>query len=919
MNSESPRQSVKARRKLKDEGVGVASKYTMAIKQQRDMMRPALSPGSAHSGFMSDDMDQILAPTFSSTGGSNGPDGGAPMLSESNSADSIIRRVELEIAAARKAASGYSSPNNHSVRSFIREEDEFDEDEIADMANILDTNTNSHESKTFQRDDYRHYELQMQMSSDSSKDRALDIIRDEFQEDLDKEEAEAEVSRNMSQIPIQQSPRPDELTLRSSFATSVTLNSPSPKPQQKLALETEEPIKPISPSSREGLLMRNEEMEESNRLYASSPVESTPAEEKKIDSPLPQSVSSSATNQLTAFPRTSPRRSPGVEKFESLPSPIEFEQTNNAVGSNNEVECPADETKENADAEPFSQIPPNPRTPSSPVSSPDRPHRTPTPSTKAQSRDNAANRVNATSPRDPEGNYAVSPRTPPTAAQRKAVRPSARQVGMIRTRELLDNLKEQRESIASRHAAILSSTTSEASTAVMRNPRDSIASSPNFTRAARAKEMMRNSQRNNHRKEVEPVSLEKGIEKKPSEEQIASPSKDAMNVAKRVTIQSPEDSMSFDHAKESPRRSAREVAESISKQSSKIRFRNPFPVIKPPMVRREAEAIIAENSMGLPEMPVRWVRPKKELRQLIVAAMGTSLPRRSNACGALKVLTKNKKNQMTLVRTDGFLGALIFAATQSISNADRDLAIDARTRAVSCLKNVCDPKDNRVIVFNHPGVMECLIKVIKCDTGEGRAMAAAAFALLAKTPGCREGLAHSEEVIEVLAQVLKGVGVLLEEDEAIAPLCPSPSNRKLDDDVSAYSDRSRGDRDDGSDDEETDDNESLSEASSASSPRKVSPPSDVVGPREIKHVDSIKTQTEERQTEFALLSRSNACAALLHLSKHCAVSVSFLKSVSHVNRVTFHSSLFYLSISHSNCSVSTLSCSAVSWRFHVKP
>ena len=188
MNSESPRQSVKARRKLKDEGVGVASKYTMAIKQQRDMMRPALSPGSAHSGFMSDDMDQILAPTFSSTGGSNGPDGGAPMLSESNSADSIIRRVELEIAAARKAASGYSSPNNHSVRSFIREEDEFDEDEIADMANILDTNTNSHESKTFQRDDYRHYELQMQMSSDSSKDRALDIIRDEFQEDLDKEE-----------------------------------------------------------------------------------------------------------------------------------------------------------------------------------------------------------------------------------------------------------------------------------------------------------------------------------------------------------------------------------------------------------------------------------------------------------------------------------------------------------------------------------------------------------------------------------------------------------------------------------------------------------------------------------------------------------------------------------------------------------
>ena len=123
MNSESPRQSIKARRKLKDEG-GVAYKYSMAIKQQREMMRPATSPSSAHSGFMADDMDQILATTFSSTGGSTGPHGGGglPMLSESNSADSIIRRVEMEIAAARKAASGYNSPSNHSARNIERQQ-----------------------------------------------------------------------------------------------------------------------------------------------------------------------------------------------------------------------------------------------------------------------------------------------------------------------------------------------------------------------------------------------------------------------------------------------------------------------------------------------------------------------------------------------------------------------------------------------------------------------------------------------------------------------------------------------------------------------------------------------------------------------------------------------------------------------------
>ena len=653
----------------------------------------------------------------------------------------------------------------------------------------------------------------------------------------------------------------------------------------------------VDPVTSDGLFVRHQV----GRLEASGPMEFTSSEEKKVDSPVPRPTSSPVANQQMSASRTGrPRRGQDERKNENLAFRIESEP----ISGNGELECPADETKENADAEAFLYERPTPR---SPVATPDRPHRTPTPSTKAPTRDNS---LSSTSPRDPEGNYAASPRTPPKFAQRgKTTRPSPRQVGMTRTRELLDNLKEQRESLSNRSAPIPSTTASEASTAVIRNPRAPTSLNAHFTRAARAKEMMRNSLRSNG-KEVDP-NAPAGKEEKPSEEPIQSPSKDAMNVAKRVTIQSPEDvapESSRERTLESPRRSAREVAESISRQSSKIRFRNPFPVIKPPTVRREAEAILADHSMGLPEMPVRWVRPKKELRQLIVAAMGTSLPRRSNACGALKVLTKNKKNQMTLVRTDGFLGALIFAASQSVSNADRDLAIDARTRAVSCLKNVCDPKDNRVIVFNHPGMVECLVKVIMCDTGAGRAMAAAALALLAKTPGCREGLARSEDVIDVLAKVLKGVGVLLEEEEIICPSSRIANSRKMDDDVSAYSDRSGNQRGNGTDEDESDENDSLSETSSIESSRRAGPTLDALGLRDIKQVDSIKTQTEERQAEFTLLSRSNACAAVLHLSKHCAVSVSFHMPICLVWTM-FGSNLHHLAASFSShCSVPTPSC-----------
>ena len=814
--TDNPRQSVKARRRLKqgDEQASssIASKYTMAIKQQREMMRPALSPSSANSGAFSEaDMDQILSPTFSSGMGQ------PSMLSEANSADSIIRRVEQEIAAARKIASGYNSPAHKNDDK--KEEDEDD----ADMANILNTNTSAENNN-----DAQPLALRTSSSSDSSKDRAMHMIRDEFQADLKKEEEEER--NNLSAASQRSLPKPQTPTATTRTSDLVY--------------------------SKEVHFSDEEWQTKPNRLTApTSPAASasTPAEEKQVDSPGRQQQGKIVVSAAN-FTRTSPRWQ------------VREDQNKNDVDV-----APMDEAK--ADKQLV-----DPQL----ASSSNRHHRAPAPAVRSFSREDAPVRYTTPSgsSRDPEGNYAASTRSPPNNSRGSTTengnnKPSPARPGMTRTRELLENLKEQRESIASRSVASPKAPSSKPLSP--NTPTLQRAAQFSFTRATRAKEKMRSSPRN--RKEGSPESAVGSAASSPVKAAAAAAAaaeNAASSPGKRVTIQPT--TVSEDKESISPRRTAREVAESLSRQSSKIRFRNPFPVLKPPLVRRDPEAIIQDHSMGLPEMPVRWVRPKKELRQLIVAAMGTSLPRRSNACGALKVLTKNKKNQMTLVRTDGFLGALIFAASQAISEADRDLAIDARTRAVCCLKNVCDPKDNRVIVFSHPGVVECLVKVIKSDTGEGRAMAAAAIALLAKTPGCREGLAHSEELVEVMAKVLQGAGSLVKEEEELsAPLCPSPKfahSRKMDDSVSAFSEHSHSSGDDRFDDDRTEDEDLEDDDRSASSLSSVDePPAEVVSPREIKHVDSIRNQTEERRNEFVALSRSNACAALLHLSKQCAISV----------------------------------------------
>jgi hypothetical protein len=321
-----------------------------------------------------------------------------------------------------------------------------------------------------------------------------------------------------------------------------------------------------------------------------------------------------------------------------------------------------------------------------------------------------------------------------------------------------------------------------------------------------------------------------------------------------------------------------------SEQSRRIRFRNPFPALKPAAVHRDLEDIVCDHKMDLPELQIRPVKPKQELKQLIVAAMGTSLPRRSNACGALKVLTRHEKNQMTLVRTDGFLQALTHAASQSVlGDVDLDLAIDARTRAVTCLKNVCGPKDNRILVLTHPGVVETLLKVLQQDDGAGRAMASAALALLAKTPQCREHLVQVEGLIDTLAKVMHSAATMISEEAMVVRQSFSPrsasdrraqSEMREKEELALASSMKENEEEHGDWSRLGDEGASIITDASSLSSRD----GDSKQPRDIDlvkldTVDSIRNQTEGRYDEFVNQSRCNSCAALLHISKQCATSV----------------------------------------------
>ena len=193
-----------------------------------------------------------------------------------------------------------------------------------------------------------------------------------------------------------------------------------------------------------------------------------------------------------------------------------------------------------------------------------------------------------------------------------------------------------------------------------------------------------------------------------------------------------------------------------------FQFQGALPLPPPPPLPRNDAAIISDNSAPEKDVKTKWVQPDDDLARLIEAAGEEhNLVRRSNACGALKVLASKDSNKPRLCRTRGLLDVLVKASWDDAVDSD---ALDARTRAVTTILYLSEPKDNRLIVAKHKQVLDVLVKVVEEDTGEARWRASSALATLAKTPGNRGGMGGMEKLATALGDLMV-VGAQRREDK----------------------------------------------------------------------------------------------------------------------------------------------------------
>ena len=277
-------------------------------------------------------------------------------------------------------------------------------------------------------------------------------------------------------------------------------------------------------------------------------------------------------------------------------------------------------------------------------------------------------------------------------------------------------------------------------------------------------------------------------------------------------------------------------------RGTKVRFKQRYPVPQQMRKNRHPSEIVFDHRSEKPGDILFYSKPKNDLKKLLEAATGSSIPRRSNACGALKVLSTQKKNQRTLIRTQGFLDALVFAIKDNYSIGDIEAGEAARTRAVNVVLNV-SIRDNRYHVLSHPGLADSLVKCMMDDKGQARELACATLATLAKTQNCRELMATTPNLVDVLSIILKG-------DD------PSLSDKYHPNNLDAHLDEDEEKINYSGDDEMS---HVISDSYSSSSSTTNS---------------SLGQDSAEAQEDLETLKRTrmNACAALLHLSKECSIS-----------------------------------------------
>jgi hypothetical protein len=339
-----------------------------------------------------------------------------------------------------------------------------------------------------------------------------------------------------------------------------------------------------------------------------------------------------------------------------------------------------------------------------------------------------------------------------------------------------------------------------------------------------------------------------------------------------------------------------------SSGSRQVIFRHPYPLPPPPIEPRSDDIIINENTVPEKSFNVKVVEPDAELEQLIQQTQDEhNLVRRSNACGAIKVLASHDTNKAKLARTNGLLNALVYASLDDAVDSD---ALDARTRAVTALLYLSEPKDNRIVVAKHPGVIDVLVKVIEEDTGEARLRACSALATLAKTAQNRSAICNKENLATVLSNLL-GQNVVAKKEEKEEPAIDEAATSKSEslDEGTTQDGRSLSNTYSGtfsqgtvgtetftdddtyrtnsygmSQDERSvysNDRSMYSEDASRGSHGGVSTntnENESIGEEEgvEMQISSLKKLNIENASDFLERSQLSACATLMHLTKHCA-------------------------------------------------
>ena len=319
-------------------------------------------------------------------------------------------------------------------------------------------------------------------------------------------------------------------------------------------------------------------------------------------------------------------------------------------------------------------------------------------------------------------------------------------------------------------------------------------------------------------------------------------------------------------------------------------FRHPYPLPPPPVAPRSEEIILSENTVPEKSFNTKILEPDAELEQLIQQTQDESnLVRRSNACGAVKVLASHHSNKAKLARTKGLLDALVYASLDDAVDSD---ALDARTRAVTALLYLSEPKDNRLIVAKHPGVLDVLVKVIEEDTGEARLRACSTLATLAKTAQNRSALCNQDNLATILSNLMSQN--VTKQDKKEESTNPVPNSESQDDGTNqegptfsttfsgSYSEGTETFTEDGtygtssyglSQDERSMYSYDKSMSSEYGGGSVDNNDHESVGDDEEgveMQISSLKKLNIENASDFLERSQLSACATLLHLTKHCA-------------------------------------------------